>query len=214
MRSPRSQTPGVGGAVGRLEVLVGTVIGQRLFLPPGPAAAVRDLGDMIRTPITCGYAEFMAHAGGQAEEALFVFPPEQLRFLTPGEVMSVWRQHAEMPPQDEQDAGYACEGRVRTTLFDRARIPIAANEEGGAIAWIDGAPGPTGAVGQIIVNITEVDWAVVANSLPELLWSYVSMVENGLAVVERMPHEIADAHWLTVCGQPLDFPAYRQITGR
>jgi len=76
---------------------------------------------------------------------------------------------------DAQDGG-----RIRNVIFHPRRIPLAMrlDEEGGL--WLDFTPGPEGMPGQVIMDITECDFIVLAPNFRAFLVRYIELLESGV----------------------------------
>ncbi len=85
--------------------------------------------------------------------------------------------------EDEYVDDYQDQGRIRNVIFHPRRIPIA-EQEGVCGLWLDFTPGPAGIAGQVILDITECEFIVLAPSFHAFLTRYLELLETGVYFYE------------------------------
>lgn len=81
--------------------------------------------------------------------------------------------------EDEYADDYQDEGRIRNIIFHPHRIPIANNLDEESGLWLDFTPGPAGVAGQVIMDITECEFIVLAPTFRAFLTRYLELLETG-----------------------------------
>lgn len=90
--------------------------------------------------------------------------------------------------EDEYVNDYQDEDRIRNVIFHPRRIPIA-EQEGVCGLWLDFTPGPSGIVGQVIMDITECDFIVLAPTFRAFLARYLELLETGVYVYDAETYD-------------------------
>ncbi len=85
--------------------------------------------------------------------------------------------------EDEYVDDYQDQGRIRNIIFHPRRIPIA-EQEGICGLWLDFTPGPAGVTGQVIMDITECEFIVLAPTFRAFLTRYLELLETGVYFYE------------------------------
>ncbi len=86
--------------------------------------------------------------------------------------------------EDEYADDYQDEDRIRNVIFHPRRIPIVMNLDEESGLWLDFTPGPTGVAGQVIMDITECDFIVLAPTFHAFLTRYLELLETGVFFYE------------------------------
>lgn len=106
--------------------------------------------------------------------------------LSLNEILKHWNLQQTCYAQwgEEYADDYQDEGRIRNVIFHPRRIPIAMNlgEESGL--WLDFTPGPAGVAGQVIMDITECDFIVLAPTFHAFLTRYLELLETDVYFYE------------------------------
>jgi cell wall assembly regulator SMI1 len=95
-----------------------------------------------------------------------------------GTQQTYYAQWGEAYADDYQD-----EGRIRNVVYHPPRIPIA-ESDADVWLWLDLTPGPTGVAGQVITNVTECEFIVLAPTFHAFLARYLELLETGVYVYE------------------------------
>lgn len=82
--------------------------------------------------------------------------------------------------EDEYADDYQDEDRIRNVIFHPRRIPIANNLDEESGLWLDFTPGPAGVAGQVIMDITECEFIVLAPTFHAFLARYLELLETGV----------------------------------
>jgi cell wall assembly regulator SMI1 len=173
---------------------VTTCLGEHastLKLRPGASEATiagveRELGIALPPDYR---AWLLLHDGEDDDDARVEWLPAWGRLLPIEVTLERWRDEQEWAQSDE-DPGFESfddDERIRQVVKHARRIVIAGNRYGdGDNTYLDLAPGPKGSVGQVIVGVTECDFAVVGASFAEFLQRWATAFEAGqLAVSEK-----------------------------
>jgi cell wall assembly regulator SMI1 len=140
------------------------------------------------------YKTFLRLHNGQSDPHSLNFPPDQIVFLSIEEVVALWNEVA--PYRDDQFyEKFEADDQIRSVLYHPRRIPIAHNESGGAYLFLDYIPGPRGKQGQLIFNVNEVDFGMIAESFSELIKTYLILLETGRAAIKKRPPEHGEGYW-------------------
>lgn len=113
---------------------------------------------------------------------------------------------------EEYAEDYQDEDRIRNVIFHPRRIPIAMGLDEESGLWLDFTPGPAGVAGQVIMDITECEFIVLAPSFHAFLKRYLDLLETGVyyynaAYEHIIPQNLEALHTGAVCQD--DF--YRQM---
>ena len=111
--------------------------------------------------------------------------------LSLDEILKHWNLQQTYYAQWDEEFGdeYQDEGRIRNVIFHPRRIPIANGlaEESGL--WLDFTPGPAGVAGQVIMDITECEFIVLAPTFHAFLSRYLDLLETGIFFYEAETYE-------------------------
>jgi len=138
----------------------------------------------IRFPIS--YRKFIEQFNGHDYEILN-WLPDNMSFLELDEVIKVWENEMDFYDEMESESffnRYSEDGKTRLIFYHPRRIPIA-DLEGECTLYLDFIPGPEGTEGQVIYNINESDFVVLAKGFKDFLSRYVQLHESGELVLER-----------------------------
>lgn len=122
--------------------------------------------------------ELLKSINGQSNSNL-IFLPEGTLLASAEKITVEYKKQLQYIEEgwEELYEEFECEGRVRAVLFHSGRIPFAW-EEGLGYLYVDMIPGPEGKMGQIIYNVNEVDFIVLAESLEELFSKLIEKIEK------------------------------------
>jgi cell wall assembly regulator SMI1 len=112
--------------------------------------------------------------------------PSGMVLLPSAQILESWREQQTYYARwgEDQYADEALdEGRIRNVIFHPRRIPIA-EQEGICGLWLDFTPGPEGVAGQVIMDLTECDFIVLAPHFRAFLSRYVELLETGIYVYD------------------------------
>lgn len=125
------------------------------------------------------YRTFLLMCNGQRDKTLDWLPDHMILYGVK-EVFKAWDYElSRMPIIGEQSFNrYHFHDKIRSIIFLRDRIPIAEFEMGTCSIYLDFVPGPKGTEGQLIFNVTECDFIVLAKDFNELIGYYVKFLEN------------------------------------
>ncbi|HEY5880198.1 MAG TPA: SMI1/KNR4 family protein [Nakamurella sp.] len=185
---------------------------DRLPLRPGCSdSRVSRLESELGISLPDAYRELLRCFNGQEGQPELTFPPENVVFLSDSEVSRLCREFREYHDDDQFAMELRDADRVRSVLYHRGRVPIAFNESGGVYLCVDLIPGPAGTLGQLLVNINEIDCVVLERGTAELIERYARFLETGSVTVERQSPEYGDGYWWARDGRYLDYAGYREI---
>ncbi|MFE1957073.1 SMI1/KNR4 family protein [Streptomyces sp. NPDC059479] len=182
------------------------------FNPGCSEGQLRRMEKILRTPLPRDYKELLRYVNGQPNQYALTFPPDELALLSAEEVLAEWEEQSAYC-SDEFFEEFTSDGRVRDISFHPGRIPIARDESTTANLYIDNIPGPSGRIGQLIFNVTEADWVVVANSVTTLVACYLAALRSGAVVIEQRSNEVAEGYRFTASGRHIDFNLYDELIG-
>ncbi len=154
---------------------------------------IKQLEYSLNVTLPDDYKTFLERCNGQPGSAL-TFPPDQVVFLSTEDIVRLWNE-LNRHQDDQFFDQFEFDQKIRSVLYHPRRIPIAYNESGGAYLFLDYIPGPNGKSGQLIFNINEIDSAVIADSLYDLVGTYVQLLEVGKMVVKRQPPDSGQGYW-------------------
>lgn len=134
------------------------------------------------------YRNFLLITNGQKDKTLDWLPDHMILFGVE-EIEKAWDYELSIMPKVGEYIfnTYQFYDKIRAVIFHRDRIPIAEFEEGSCAIYLDYIPGPKGTNGQLIYNVTESDFIVLANTFNELITNYVAFLESGDLVFTEMP---------------------------
>lgn len=106
--------------------------------------------------------------------------------LSLDEILSHWNLQQTYYAQWGEEFGdeYQDEDRIRNVIFHPRRIPIAMNLDEESGLWLDFTPGPAGVAGQVIMDITECEFIVLASTFHAFLARYLELLETGVFFYE------------------------------
>lgn len=109
----------------------------------------------------------------------FLFLPDQVVLYSMNDIIEEYLQQQKYMDDDADEFynEYQDDERVRSLIFHPSRIPIAWQEGLGYIS-VDLDPGPNGRIGQLIYNINECDFIVLANSIDDLFTKINECIES------------------------------------
>lgn len=95
----------------------------------------------------------------------------------------LYARYGEEFGDDDQD-----DGRIRNIAFHPKRIPITESDADVSL-WLDFTPGPQGIAGQVITNITECDFIVLAPNFRTFLTRYAELLATGAFFYEAETYD-------------------------
>ncbi len=117
--------------------------------------------------------------------------PDGMVLLSVAQILARWHEQQTYYArwgEDEYVDDYQDAGRIRNVIFHPQRIPIA--EQGGVCGlWLDFTQGPEGVAGQVIMDITECDFIVLAPTFRAFLARYAELLETGVYFYEAETYE-------------------------
>lgn len=129
------------------------------------------------------YREFLMICNGQEYGRNYLhWLPERMQLLGIDEIIEEWNDQIkvmeEAPDALEFYDEYQYDNKIRAIVFHKKWIPIAGAE---GVCWIflDYVPGPKGYKSQLIYNINECDFIVLANSFSALIQHYIELFKKG-----------------------------------
>jgi cell wall assembly regulator SMI1 len=144
----------------------------------------------IELELPADYKQLLKLVNGQVLEDIdvkFWWLPDAIQFLSVDEVIESWKSWRQFDDDDESNYydEYQDEDRIRLVIYNKKRIPVATN--GGIDLFLDFIPAPKGAVGQLITNINECDYIVLANNFTELLENYNLLIKRNILKFKEKP---------------------------
>lgn len=113
--------------------------------------------------------------------------PQGMTLLPYQAIGTTWRSLVrlvdELPRADDDDDEVAEDQTHLACLFHRRWLPIAASDE--LNLCLDFVPGPAGTMGQVLMQINEADYAVVAHSTLDFLARWLRLLDAGLVRFDR-----------------------------
>lgn len=138
------------------------------------------------------FKEFLQIYNGQKDKT-FNWLPDNLKLFGLDEISKSWDHELSIMPMIGERAffTYHFQDKIKSLIFHHDRIPIAEFEEGSCNIFIDNIPGPKGKEGQLIFNVNECDFIVLADNFKDLISFYVKLLENGKLkfIEEPVSHE-------------------------
>ncbi|NVM55004.1 MAG: SMI1/KNR4 family protein [Candidatus Helarchaeota archaeon] len=126
------------------------------------------------------YRNFLLICNGQKDKTLDWLPDHMILFGV-DEIIKAWDYEVSIMPMIGEHIfnTYHFHDKIRSIVFHRDRIPIAEFELGTCSICLDYIPGPKGTEGQLIFNVTESDFIVLAEKFTELIENYIAFLESG-----------------------------------
>jgi cell wall assembly regulator SMI1 len=187
---------------------------ERLPFNPGCTdQQLTELETILGTRLPADYGALLKLANGQSDWDAnnLTFPPYTLVFLSTDEVAATWRTY--FAAADAADFDLSDDGKVRETIDNPCRVPIAVDESAGAFLCIDHAPGPKGRSGQLVMNLDEMSCGVLEDSVTGLLERYVRFTESGILTDAGWTHSVLGLpnYWYTADGTGINFAVYQGL---
>lgn len=156
------------------------------FRPGASAGDLARVESVIGQPLPTGLRELLSYTDGQ-EEGRFHFLPgcACAKLLSCEEIAHTWKLEQQMSLDSDDDPFYDLyqDGdRIRGSLHATARL-IFAELPGIVVVAIDGDPGPKGKRGQVITDVSECDFVVLADSLEAYFSKIVRLMADGVLVI-------------------------------
>lgn len=106
-------------------------------------------------------------------------------WLPVAEIQAQWTTQQTYYAQwgEEYADEYQDTGRIRNVVYHPRRIPIA-ESDADVWLWLDFTPGPAGVAGQVITNINECEFIVLAPTFHAFLARYLELLETGVFFYE------------------------------
>ncbi len=126
------------------------------------------------------YKDFLGIHNGQSYEYLFTWMFDGMTFLPINEVVNEWKnklKYCELGSDFFNETNI--DDRIRNIMFHQKRITIA-EQEGISMLMLDFVPTDKGTKGQLIYNIDECEFIIVAESFSEFLEKYYKLLQKGV----------------------------------
>lgn len=170
----------IADALQTLERLAGEHGLSLRLRPPATADAIADAEKALGRPLPAEYAELLAVADGQEEDASFPWMPGCDRLQPIASCVSQLKDERGMtedfPPPDHEDL----EGWIRGGRYHLNRFPIAGSTYwDGDTTYLDLEPGSAGKQGQLITLTSECDFVVLGENLGHAFRRYLACLASG-----------------------------------
>lgn len=166
-------------------------------LPMNPGAsgqAIADLESTIQMKLPEDYKDCLKYFNGQTDYYTLLFPPGQLVFLRTEQISEEYHMMLENIDLTFYNE-FEDQDRIRSISYHEKRIPIAYYESGFQYIFLDLVPGPKGIPGQLIFNINEAEFVVIASSVQELFSFYLESLKNEAFIIKKQPPEMGEGYW-------------------
>ncbi len=163
------------------------------FLPGASVAELDEFEAVIGRPLPAGLRYFLSQTNGQTENGMLCLPGcACARLLSCAEMIQTWRfEYKEAAKEGAMEFAhrYQDEDRVRSVLHSPDRI-ILAHEVGIVVFALDYLPGPAGKEGQVITDVSECEYMVLAPSFESYFDKVVRLMHHQtLTITESDDYE-------------------------
>jgi cell wall assembly regulator SMI1 len=151
------------------------------FLPPATDAQINQISLETGCKIPDDLRQLLRIHNGQEMKSPLRWLPSGMNLLSCEKIIETWRQGMTFYKKYGEDAFSQqtyFQDQLRNIIDHPKRLTIA-EQEGIATLMLDGAPGPKGISGQVIVNITECDFVVLASKLTVFFKKYLQLMLDG-----------------------------------
>lgn len=164
----------------------GFTLEQLGFLPGADASEINELEEVIGRSLPEGLRYWLSQVNGQEEDGLLFLPGcACARLLSCKEIAKAWefgKQQASRAGAMDYYDRFQDGDRIRGVLHCVDWITVAA-EEGIVQMTLDFAPGPSGTAGQVITDVSECDFVVLAESFDAYMEKVVRLMASGALLI-------------------------------
>lgn len=164
----------------------GFTLEQLGFLPGADASEINGLEEVIGRSLPEGLRYWLSQVNGQEEDGLLFLPGcACARLLSCKEIATAWEfgkeQASREGAMDYYDR-FQDGDRIRGLLYSPDWI-VLASEAGIVQMTLDFDPGPAGRAGQVITDVSEVEFMVLADSFEAYFAKIVRLMASGDLVI-------------------------------
>jgi cell wall assembly regulator SMI1 len=148
------------------------------FLPAASEAQINQIGLETGCDIPDDLRQLLRIYHGQDMKSPLRWLPSAMNLLSCEKIIEIWHRGMTFYKtygEGEFSQQTYFENQLRNIIDHPRRLTIA-EQEGIATLILDGVPGPKGKNGQVIVNISECDFVVLAGSLTAFMKKYLQLM--------------------------------------
>ena len=164
----------------------GFTLEQLGFLPGATEAQVVELEQVVGRSLPSSLRYFLMQVNGQNEDGMLFLPGGACsRLMSCEEIARHWRFEQKMAAKEgamDYYDRFQDGDRIRSVLNSEGRIVIA-EDPGIAMVALDYVQGPSGIPGQMITDVSECDFLVLADSFEAYFAKIVRLMASGTLAI-------------------------------